>query len=292
MVHPQINSPTVNMAGDPPRLFPFRCLTVILVFACLGLASSIYLLFPNRTNVLILGIDETPEGTTLGRSDTIILTSMNPFKPYWGMLSIPRDLWVTIPGVGENRINTAHYFAEIDNPGGGPLAALETVRLNFGIDVDYYVRLKFEGFQQIVDVLGGVEVELMEPTAGYSAGKHIFDRDHALFFVRYRQETDDFFRMRQGQIILVAILRQIINPGYWPHLPEFINATNQFVDTNVPILLWPRIMVALLRVDPEGIDNRTISREMVTPFTTTAGGQVLAPNWAMINPLIEEMFGN
>jgi hypothetical protein len=70
-----------------------------------------YLLFPYRTNVLILGVDRTPEGTFVGRTDTIMLLSVIPLKPDVHLLSIPRDLWVNIPNYGENRINTAHFFA-------------------------------------------------------------------------------------------------------------------------------------------------------------------------------------
>ena len=68
---------------------------------------------------------------TLPGPDTIILTTFNPWKPNVGMLSIPRDLWVNIPGVGENRINTAHFFAEANDPGSGPSATMDTIEAEF-----------------------------------------------------------------------------------------------------------------------------------------------------------------
>jgi hypothetical protein len=90
----------------------------------LGLLLGLYLFFPGRINVLLLGIDRTPVGSAVGRSDSLILTTAMPHRGYFGMLSIPRDLWVAIPGSGENRINAAHFFAEADQPGSGPYASL------------------------------------------------------------------------------------------------------------------------------------------------------------------------
>ena len=72
-----------------------------------------------RTNILLLGLDRAEAGSDAARTDTIILTTFVPHRLYLGMLSIPRDLWVTIPGVGENRINTAHFYAEAARPGRG-----------------------------------------------------------------------------------------------------------------------------------------------------------------------------
>lgn len=267
------------------------CFVVISVFACLGLLAGAYFLAPLRTNILLLGIDRAPQGTALGRSDTMILATIIPLKPSVGMLSIPRDLWVTIPGVGENRINTAHFFAESALQGSGPRAAMETIRLNFGVDVNYYLRVRFDGFQQVVESLGGLDLYLDKPMSGYPAGRHLLNGEQSLAFVRDRSGTDDFFRMERGQIFLKAVMSQSLSPQYWPRLPDVIIAFTQVVDTNVPIWLWPRLGLALLRTGPDGIDNRVISREMVNPFTTSGGAQVLGPNWQLINPVLLDMFG-
>ena len=90
---------------------------------------AVYFFFPLRSNVLPLGADRTEGSEAYGRTDTMILSTIVPLKPYVGMLSIPRDLWVPIPGHGENRINTAHFFAELkeEKPGSGPQAALAVV---------------------------------------------------------------------------------------------------------------------------------------------------------------------
>jgi len=114
----------------------------------------IYFLAPLRTNILLLGTDDSPERGSVGRTDTIILATVVPLKPYVGMLSIPRDLWVTVPGVGEQRINTAYFFAEANQAGSGPRAALQTIHENFGVPVRYYAVIHMAGLTSIVDALG------------------------------------------------------------------------------------------------------------------------------------------
>jgi LCP family protein required for cell wall assembly len=276
----------------PPRSrFRAGCIAIPGSAILAILVGLVYLLAPFRTNVLLLGIDRPPEGTDLSRADTIILTTIIPLKPYVGMLSIPRDLWVSIPGVGENRINTAHFFAENEQAGSGPGATLETIRQDFGVDVDYYVRVRFDSVQALADTLGGVEVELDAPMSGYSAGMHVLNGEESLAFVRDRQGSDDFFRMSRGQLFIKSVGKQMLSPNYWPRLPEVMFVIMDSVDTNIPIWLWPRLAIAVLRTGIVGIDARTVSREMVTPFTTSGGAQVLGPNWDKINPMLLEMFG-
>ena len=207
------------------------------------------------------------------------------------MLSIPRDLWVEIPGIGQNRINTAHFFAEAAVPGSGPKAALQAVKDNFGIDVGYYFRVKFNGFEDVIDAMGGVDLVLAEPTAGYPAGTHHLNGNKALAFARNRTGTDDFFRMAQGQLVIKSVFSQLLSPLKWFRLPAVLVAAARSIDTNVPVWLWPRLGFTLLRVGPSRIDSRSISREMVTPTITNQGADVLLPNWERINPVLLEMFG-
>lgn len=255
-----------------------------------GLIVGAYLLVPGRSNLLLLGIDRAPEGTAVSRSDTIILTTVEPSRPYVGMLSIPRDLWVEVPGVGPNRINTAHFFAEAKAPGTGPQAAMETVADNFGVNVDYYVRIQFEGLQAFVDGIGGVPITLKQPMSGYQAGYHRLDGEQALAFVRDRAGSDDFARMERGQLFVRAVLRSFIQPSVWPRLPGAAASLLGSLETNLPVWLWPRIGVAILRTGPDSFDARVIDRSLASGFTTTEGAQVLAPDWPRILLLVEEMF--
>ncbi len=261
------------------------------LFLAVASLLLVYFLAPVRTNILILGIDYTPPENAVGRSDTIILSTMIPFEPYVGLLSIPRDLWVTVPGVGENRINTAHFFAEGQQAGTGPQAAIDTIQQNFGVHMDYFIRIRFDGFRSVVNAMGGVDIELDQPMAGYPAGKYHLTGNKALAFARNRLGSDDFFRMKQGQLLIKSIVRQLLRPRMWPRLPAVVVALSQNLDTNVPWFQWPRLGMALLRAGPDGFDSQTIEREMVTPYTTNQGASVLLPIWPKIKPVIVEMFG-
>ena len=262
------------------RRLPGCCLPIAMLFGCLFLAVVGVLFLPMRTNVLLLGMDYAEPGSSAARTDTIILTSFVPLDPYVGMLSIPRDLWVLIPGIGENRINTAHFFAEASQPGSGPAAAIQTVETNFGVDVDYYVRIRFEGFREVFNAMGGVDIVLDQPMAGYPAGAHHLTGNKALAFARNRTDSDDFFRMQQSHVLLKAAFKQMLDPLKWPRLPQVIISLSRVIDTNLPVWQQVRLGLTLLRTGPDGINNQTISREQVVPFTTDLGAYVLAPNWS------------
>jgi LCP family protein required for cell wall assembly len=289
-------NPIVKPANPKPtrRKSPWGCcclLFILIPLIILTGIASVYLMGPGQTNILLIGIDARPKEGNLGRTDTMVLTTFQPLRPYVGMLSIPRDLWVKVPGYGENRINTAHFYAEAAQAGSGPEAAMEVVRQNFGVNVDYYVRLHFNSFTDIVDSLGGVDVTLPTDMSGYTAGTYHLDGKEALALVRDRETSDDFYRMGRGQLFIRAMMKKIINPVNWVRLPAIFLATTQAVDTNVPVWQWPRLAFAILRVGAAGMDTRIVTREMVKPFITTGGADVLAPNWAAINPVIKEMFG-
>jgi LCP family protein required for cell wall assembly len=256
------------------------------------LLAAAYFLAPFRTTFLVLGIDRVPDGTALGRSDTMILVSVNPLWPEVTLLSIPRDLWVTIPGVGENRINTAHFFAEAEQEGSGPAAAAGTVEANFGVAVPYYARVRFDAFLRVVDAMGGVTVNLPSDMAGLPAGQHHLDGTQALAFVRDRQNADDFYRMEHTQFMVRAIGLQLLKPASWSRLPAVISAGLSSIDTNLPVWLWPRLGLALVRAGISGFDSHTISRDMVTPHTTEGGAAVLLPDWERINPMMDDLFGD
>jgi polyisoprenyl-teichoic acid--peptidoglycan teichoic acid transferase len=251
----------------------------------------VYFLAPLRTNLLLLGTDDSPERGSVGRTDTIILTTVIPTRPYVGLLSIPRDLWVSVPGVGEQRINTAYFFAEAGESGAGPQAAMQTIRQNFGIPVSYYALVHMYGLAGAVDALDGVDIRLDTPMGGWEAGNYHANGTQALEFVRERSSSDDFSRMKRTQILMLSIVGRILQPEIWPRLPGFVYSVFQAVETNIPVWQIPRLAIAFVRASLFGIDSRVINRDMVVPFQTSAGAQVLAPNWDAINPILLEMFG-
>lgn len=255
------------------------------------LALAVYMFAPLRSTILILGVDGGQGRGDLGRTDTIILAGISPLQPQVAMLSIPRDLWVTQMDGSENRINTAFFFAEAEKPGSGARATGQVIYKNFGVPVNYSIVLRMDGVIGIVDALGGVEITLERFNAGYPAGTHRLNGTQALAFARDRSGSDDFGRMAQGQILFRGLMRELLKPAAWPRLPAFYLAVREATQINIPPWQWPRLGLALLRAGPGGIDSRTIAREMVIPFTTSGGAQVLRPNWEAIMPLVKEMFG-
>lgn len=139
-----------------------------------------------RVNILLMGSDSRTTDKN-GRTDSLILVTVDPLSQTAAMLSIPRDLWVVIPGYGENRINMAYRLGQLsDVPGGGPALVVATVEANLGVPVDYYGVINFEGFANVIDVLGGVGVcvpETLDAAAYYGYPAQYVDRDNYYSFV-------------------------------------------------------------------------------------------------------------
>jgi LCP family protein required for cell wall assembly len=248
----------------------------------LALLFAALLLAPFATHFLLLGIDRAPTGSMAGRSDTMIVFSINPLGAVRA-LSIPRDLWVPIPDFGENRINAAHFFAEAEQPGRGPASALNTLNSNFGFRLKYYLRFNLENFPAVVDALGGMTLSLSQTMSGYPPGDYPLDGTQALAFVRSRSDGDDFFRMAQGQVFIQAFIRRLLDPAVWPRLPQFLAALPKAVDTNIP-WLWPRLGLTLARAAWPAFDSwLSIAAWRYQPSGQMA--QILLPDWALINYL-------
>ena len=263
---------------------------VIILALCLGsLVITAMFVAPVQANILVIGIDRVPEGTEAGRSDTNVLVRVDSTQPRITTLAIPRDLWVSIPGYGENRINTAHFYAEASIPGSGPANAMLAFQQNFGIPIDYYVRIHLEGVPGLVDAMGGITLDLSEEMAGYPAGVHNLDGTQALAFVRDRKGTDDFFRMAQGQVFIKAVAKKMLNPLTWVRIPFILAAYQKTVDTNLSIWQLANSAMTVVRLGPGNIESNVLPREDTIPADIN-GAQVLLPVWERINPLIDQLF--
>ena len=251
----------------------------------------LYFFVPLRTNLLLLGTDDSPQRGEYGRTDTIILTTVIPFKPYIGMLSIPRDLWLDLPEIGEQRINAAYFYAELSESGSGAKAATQAVREGFGVHVRYYLLVHMQGVVDIVDAVGGLDITLEKKMGGLKKGEHHLNGTETLAFIRERYSSSDVSRMEQGQIVIGALTRKLLLPSGWFKIPGFLIEVARAIDTNIPLWQVPRLSFAFIRGTWFGMDSRTIDWEMVTPYVTSGGAQVLLPRWDVINPVLEEMFG-
>jgi LCP family protein required for cell wall assembly len=290
-------------------LSPFALALLVLVFVCGGVAVMGHAARARgsglaRTNILILGLDRRPEQGFVVRSDTIVLATIYPASPRVALLSIPRDLYVDIPGHGPGRINTAHFWGENDVGGGGPALAKQAILENFGVPVDHYVRLDFNGFRVIVDAVGGIEIDVEEPvvdnaypTDDYGTirieippGRQHMDGETALRYARSRHGSSDFERAQRQQQILVALAQRMLVPEAWPRWPTVYAVVMTNVDTDLGFLDLILMAPTLLQVGPKGIERRVIDREMTQPWTTPTGGAVLLPRWEVIMPVVEELF--
>ena len=258
----------------------------------------------SSVNLLILGIDRRPGQGYVVRSDTMILVAVRPDEPRISLLSIPRDLYVAVPGQGQARINTAHFWGENKAEGKGPVLAMQTVAQNFGVPVHHYVRLDFDGFRAMVDGVGGIDIVVEEPivddaypTEDYGttrieipAGPQHMDGETALRYARSRHGSSDFERTERQQQVLHALAQRLLDPRVWPRLPSAYWTTMSYIDTDLTSDQIKRFALTLRRVGADNIDHHVIGREMVQSGTTPSGGAVLHPRWELIRPLVTEWF--
>ncbi len=266
-----------------------------------------------RITVLILGIDQRGQEEDFWRSDTIILATLDPVTMKAGVLSIPRDLWVPIPGHRENRINTAHFLGDAYGyPGGGPALAVETVAYNLGVDITYFVRINFDAFVDMVDMIGGIEVDVPEPihdhcypTPDYGceelfidAGVHHFYGDMALKYARVRRTSGgDFDRARRQQQVIRAVLKRVTEARMLPQLAGLSQEMWQMLGDSVK--LDPKLqleeIIALanlgVAVDPDDITFRVIDERTTLPAETPDDMQILVPLREKIREVRDEVFG-
>jgi len=257
-----------------------------------------------RTNVLLLGLDRRPGEGDVVRADAIMVITVDLGKPSLGLLSIPRDLYLPIPGQGENRINTAHVFGELERPGSGPERTAAAISQSFDIPIEGWVRLDFNGFVSIIDAVGGIEVDAPEavidyayPTEDYGtmtleipAGLQQMDGERALQYARTRHGSSDFDRAERQQLVAQALIRKLVQPSTWPRLPAIYAALYDAVETNLSFPQLARLGLAALRVGPDGVEQLVIDQELTTPLTTPGGAAVLAPRWELIRPKVTRMF--
>lgn len=191
----------------------------------------------DKINVLILGIDSGPEDN--GRTDTLMIAQYDPETGTAKLASIMRDSYVSIPGYKDNKINSAFSL-------GGPELVRKTVKENFGIDVQYYASVNFDGFTQVVDVLSpdGVNIDVekkMKYTdrAGglyinFQPGLQKLNGKELLEYARFRHDAEsDFGRVRRQQQVIAAIKDELISINGIAKLPKMLGTAQPYIDTNL-----------------------------------------------------------
>ncbi|RLC63280.1 MAG: hypothetical protein DRI48_08630 [Chloroflexi bacterium] len=254
-------------------------------------------------NVLLLGSDQTSTDS-IGRTDTIVVASVNPHIPSVALLSIPRDFYAWIPGYGFDKINTAYNHGARDNyPGGAPALMKATIEYNFGIRIHYYVRVGFDGFINIVDALGGVDVAVEcplsdtfpDPTSpegqtdvDWLPGIHHLDGKHALWYARSRWSTSDFDRNRRQQQVLRGLYRQIKRLDIIPKIPQLWGTLDENVSTDLGLdeLLYLGSIGS--RLDMMNVKSSFVGRGVLRSWTAPNGAYVLVPYYEALGSLVSE----
>lgn len=241
-------------------------------------------------NYLILGIDQRP-GDGSWRTDSIILVAVDHAGQRVGLLSVPRDLYVDIPGIGETRINTADFLGEKNKyPGGGPALLRRVLTQTLGIDAPHYVRIKMQVFEELVDAFGGVTVTLpcpfLEAAPDSSSENSLIEwslpagdvwlngRD-ARRFATYRYYSNDFDRARRQQILLWALRERAFQIDLLSRLPQLWSAYQNSVQTDLGFADILRLAQIALRLRPENVHGLTFDFSLVESFTTESGAHVL-----------------
>jgi len=244
-------------------------------------------------NVILLGSDARPD-TGGFRTDTIMVVSVDPATGTAKLISIPRDLYVYIPGWRMDRINTA-------DPRGGFEMMRQTILYNFGIDLDGWARTTFSGFINAVDALGGITVQstsyLTDECGGvyrsYGPGSYFMDGFEALCYARMRKATGDFDRLRRQQEVVQAIFVKIVCINGLLRLPEVYNQFYNSLRTDLELGdLLPLVPTALqVAADSSRIQHFNVDPSMADFWRTPGGASVLLPKRDAILAMLVQAFG-
>lgn len=264
-------------------------------------------------NILLLGLDYRPQEQD-SRADTMIIVHIDPIAKSASMVSIPRDMWVKVPGHGEERINASYQDGEDDTttPGGGPGLAMATVEYNFGVKIHYFAQVDFAGFERIVDTMGGITVDVPKPLvdneypmssyagkANYGttriyipAGLQRMDGRTALQYARSRHADSDLGRNSRQQQVLMAIRHQGLSLDMISHMNDVLSQLQGAVKTD--LTLWQVGSLAQLARDikSDSISTLLIDNSMLTETVMPSGADVLVPDWTVIRPKIQQLFAN
>ncbi|MDT8307004.1 MAG: LCP family protein, partial [Anaerolineae bacterium] len=260
------------------------------------------------TNIALLGNDAP--GTTGGRTDSIIIASINHDLRTATLLSLPRDLYVLVPGWQMARINQALPHGNVtDYPDSGGGMFKDTVAYNFGIPVDYYLRIGFDGFKRVVDTLGGVSVavtckvtdwRLLEPELDpqveenwemftLDTGVHHMDGELALWYVRSRRGSSDFDRGRRQQQVLRAMFNRGLDLDLLTRLPEFWETYRYAVETDLTLPVLLQLAALAPDVRANGIQHLYLPPAAVRAWTSPGGAAVQLLQWEAAEPVLARL---
>jgi LCP family protein required for cell wall assembly len=265
----------------------------------------------SRVNILFLGLDERDwaEGLGAPRSDTMILFTVDPITKTAGMISIPRDLWVNIPGFGYSRINTAYSSGEGNKlPGGGPGLAMKTIEQFLGVPIQYFAQVDFGAFEEAIDAMGGLEICIPETIRVSVIGREnkfpvkrgcqVLPGYLVLGYARDRKtKGGDIDRAQRQQLVIMALRDQVFSTGNFPHMvaiaPDVYAEASAGLRTNLTFENALRLGTLMSQIPAESIKRGVIDYTMGSIANVTLGGEnasVMKPFPDKIRELRDQIF--
>jgi LCP family protein required for cell wall assembly len=267
----------------------------------------------DRVTILAMGLDARDWGAeanaTATRSDTMAVLSLDPVAKTAVMLSIPRDLYVEIPGYGFDKINKAYFYAEKYRlPIGGPGLAMQTVENLIGVPIDYYAVVDFNSFTTLVDTIDGIDVYIPfdnmiidpigdEPVKQLHFGWNHLTGSEALGFARTRStEGGDFDRAARTQQVILAIRDKVLNLNMVPKLMS--QATSLYeqiaggIKTNLTLEQIVQLALVAAKINREDIHGGVIDESCLLSEETFNNEDVLIPDLAKVRALRDKLFSS
>lgn len=247
-----------------------------------------------RQNILLLGMDAGTLGAkeehNRHRSDTILVVSLDKKNKDVKILSIPRDTRIRLGGYGIQKINAATAF-------GGADLAVKTVKNFLGVPIHNYVVVKLSSFKNIVDALGGVDIDIKErmkysdPAGGIYIdlypGQQTLDGDKAEQFVRYRGYADaDIDRIKAQQQFMEALIKKALKPATLLKLPKIIDIVQENVETDIQPLEMASLANFARQVKQEDIKMYIVPGE----GKYISGISYFIPFQNQLDEMIDEIF--
>lgn len=263
---------------------------------------------PERITFLLLGVDQRPDDPSPPRTDNIIVLTVEPESGNVGMVSVPRDMFVSIPGFDySGKINTAYPIGESSKyPGGGGALVKKTVSELLGYPIDYYVKVNFDGFVKIVDLIEGIDVEVPRtihdeefPTIDYGietfhieAGSQHLDGETALKYARTRHADDDFQRAKRQQQVLLAVKDKLVENklNTTLHLLDLVRLMGDTVEHDIPAMELPGLVSLASKMQIGDINQLVLDTRYAQIVTHDTLGWILVPNRAKIRPAMDAFF--
>lgn len=232
-----------------PWLLLFFCFAAAAIGGALFASSSLLdkpiekavdddlLTAKDKATIMIMGVDERDDD--VGRSDTLMIASIDPKKNQASLLSVPRDTRVKIKGHGFDKINAAYAY-------GHEKLSQDTVEGLLGLNIDHYIIINTKSFAKIIDALGGIDIDVPKRmyyedpwdddgglVIDFRPGMQHMDGAKAVTYVRYRDEEGDLGRIRRQQDFVKACVDKLVSPAVIPKLPSIIREVMGSIKTDL-----------------------------------------------------------